>query len=178
MAPENFTVAFETTRGRFTVEVVRSWSPKGAERFHELVSSGFFTDIAFFRVLPGFVAQFGISGDPGVAKKWHDDTIRDDPVVESNVRGTLSFATAGPNTRTTQLFINLSDNTRLDGMGFSPIGRVSEGFDVAESFYAGYGEGAPQGRGPNQGEIRARGNEYLREVFPKLDYINAATIVV
>ena len=177
MAPETFSVAFDTSKGRFAVEVNRAWAPKGADRFHELVESGFFNDVAFFRVLEGFVAQFGISGDPEKAATWRDNIIDDDPVVESNVAGTLTFATSGPNSRTTQLFINLADNTRLDAMGFAPFARVSDGFGVVESLYADYGEGAPQGRGPSQGRIQSHGNAYLRDEFPELDYIIEATVV-
>jgi peptidyl-prolyl cis-trans isomerase A (cyclophilin A) len=176
MAPDTFTVDFNTTRGRFTVAVDRSWAPNGADRFHELVESGFYDDVAFFRVLSGFVAQFGISGDPDVAKKWRSAPIDDDPVVQSNSRGTITFATAGPNTRTTQLFINLADNTRLDSMGFSPFARVADGFDVVEALYADYGEGAPNGSGPSQGLIESRGNAYLKEEFPHLDFVTEARI--
>jgi peptidyl-prolyl cis-trans isomerase A (cyclophilin A) len=147
------------------------------DRFYELVASGFYDNVRFFRVLPGFVAQFGIHGDPAVAEAWEKMSIPDDPVVQSNKRGTVSFATAGPNTRTTQLFINYRDNPALDGMGFSPIGEVVEGMQVVDSLYAGYGEGPPDGRGPDQGRIRREGNSYLEREFPKLDYIRTARIV-
>lgn len=175
-APENFKVKFATTKGNFTVEIRRDWSPNGADRFYNLVKSGFFNDIAFFRVLSGFVAQFGIHGDPQVSAKWRTAAIPDDPVKQSNARGTLTFATAGPNTRTSQLFINYRDNSNLDKMGFSPIGKVIEGMEVVDSLYSGYGEGSPQGKGPNQGAIQARGNEYLKAEFPKLDYITGASL--
>ena len=126
-APESFKVQFDTTKGKFTVAVTRSLSPNGADRFYNMVRSGYFKDIAFFRVIPGFMAQFGVHGDPAVSAKWREASIADDPVKGSNTRGTITFATAGPDTRTTQLFINFADNTRLDGMGFSPFGKVIEG---------------------------------------------------
>ena len=176
MAPEQFSVQFETTKGSFVTKVTREWSPLGVDRFHELVESGFFSDVAFFRVLDGFVAQFGINGDPEVQSKWRDQPIGDDPVKGTNTAGTISFAMAGPGTRTTQLFINLADNARLDGMGFSPIAEVTEGMDVVLKLYGGYGEGAPRGGGPDQGSIQQRGNEYLKASFPDLDYITSATI--
>jgi peptidyl-prolyl cis-trans isomerase A (cyclophilin A) len=142
-----------------------------------LVEIGFFEDIALFRVLDGFVAQFGISGDPKISEKWRGATIKDEPVKASNLKGYLTYAKGGPNTRTTQFFINLADNVNLDQMGFPPFGRVVEGMSVIESFYSGYGEGAPRGRGPDQGYIQTRGNQYLGSQFPKLDYIKNATIL-
>jgi peptidyl-prolyl cis-trans isomerase A (cyclophilin A) len=141
------------------------------------VTSGVYDDVAFFRVLDGFVAQFGISGDPDTAARWRGKRITDDPAVRSNTAGTISYAMAGPHTRTTQLFINLADNARLDAMGFAPFAELTAGFDVVESLYGGYGEGAPRGRGPDQGLIQSEGNAYLREKFPKLDYVTKATIV-
>lgn len=176
-APESFRVRFETTRGEFTVAVHREWAPQGADRFYNLVRAGFYDDVRFFRVLSGFVAQFGISGDPSVSAAWRTATIPDDPVSESNTRGRLTFATSGPDSRTTQLFINYADNSQLDDMGFAPIGEVVEGMEVVDSLYAGYGEGAPRGQGPDQGRIQAQGNDYLRESFPSLDHIIEATIV-
>jgi peptidyl-prolyl cis-trans isomerase A (cyclophilin A) len=176
-APETFKAQFDTTKGKFTVEVTRSLSPNGADRFYNLVRSGFFKDIAFFRVIPGFMCQFGIHGDPNVSAKWREATIADDPVKGSNMRGTITFATAGPNTRTTQLFINFADNTSLDGEGFSPFGKVTEGMDVVDKINSEYGEGAPSGRGPDQGRIQGEGNTYLKKDFPNLDYIKSATIV-
>jgi peptidyl-prolyl cis-trans isomerase A (cyclophilin A) len=170
-APDSFRVAFETTRGNFVVDVVRDWSPRGVDRFHELVSAGYFTDVAFFRVLPGFVAQFGMHGDPSVNKRWDDRPIADDPVVQSNKRGTIVFATAGPNKLGNQFFINFADNTGLDGQGFSPFGRVVEGMRVVDSIYAGYGES------PDQSRITAEGNAYLKRAFPRLDYIKSARVV-
>jgi peptidyl-prolyl cis-trans isomerase A (cyclophilin A) len=177
MAPDQFTIEFETTKGTFRALAKRSWAPQGVDRLHELVTTGFFDDVAFFRVLDGFVAQFGISGDPETGASWRDRPIEDDPVEASNTTGTISFAMAGPGTRTTQLFINLADNTRLDDMGFAPIAEVSEGMDVVKALHGGYGEGAPRGNGPDQGSIHSKGNSYLRESFPDLDYISKATIV-
>ncbi|MGD1088483.1 MAG: peptidylprolyl isomerase [Verrucomicrobiota bacterium] len=176
-APETFKAQFDTTKGKFTVEVTRSLSPNGADRFYNLVRSGFFKDIAFFRVIPGFMCQFGIYGDPNVSAKWREATIADDPVKGSNTRGTITFATAGSNTRTTQLFINFGDNSGLDTQGFSPFGKVIEGMDVVDKINSEYGEGAPSGRGPDQGRIQGEGNAYLKKDFPDLDYIKSATIV-
>jgi peptidyl-prolyl cis-trans isomerase A (cyclophilin A) len=176
-APETFKAQFDTTKGKFTIEVTRSLSPNGADRFYNLVRSGYFKDVAFFRVVPGFMCQFGIHGDPSVSAKWREAAIPDDPVKGSNTRGTITFATAGPNTRTTQLFINFADNINLNGMGFSPFGKVTEGMDVVDKINGEYGEGAPRGGGPNQGRVQAEGNTYLKKDFPNLDYIKSATIV-
>jgi peptidyl-prolyl cis-trans isomerase A (cyclophilin A) len=176
-APDTFKVQFNTTKGKFTIEVTRSLAPSGADRFYNLVRSGYFTDIAFFRVIPGFMCQFGIHGDPSVSAKWREANIPDDPVKDSNTRGTITFATAGPNTRTTQLFINFGNNTQLDSMGFAPFGKVIEGMDVVDKIYGEYGEGAPSGRGPDQGRIQMEGNAYLKKDFPNLDYIKSATIL-
>lgn len=176
-APESFKARFETSKGAFTVEVKRSLAPNGADRFYNLVRAGYFTDVQFFRVISGFMCQFGIHGDPKVAAAWQAAQIPDDPVKASNTRGAITFATAGPNTRTTQLFINFDDNRRLDGMGFSPFGKVTEGMDVVDKIYNGYGEGAPRGAGPDQGRIQQEGNAYLKKDFPKLDYVKSAAIV-
>ena len=176
-APDSFKARFDTTKGAFTVEVTRSLAPNGADRFYNLVRSGYFTDLAFFRVIQGFMCQFGIHGDPQVAAVWRDAKIPDDPVKTSNARGAITFATAGPNTRTTQLFINFGDNSKLDGMGFSPFGKVTEGMDVVDKINSEYGEGAPGGAGPNQGRIQNQGNAYLKKDFPNLDYIKSATIL-
>ena len=176
-APETFKAQFDTTKGKFTIEVTRSLSPNGADRFYNLVRSGYFKDIAFFRVIPGFMCQFGIHGDPNVSAKWRAAAIADDPVKGSNTRGTITFATAGPNTRTTQLFISFADNRNLDDMGFSPFGKVTEGMDVVDKINSEYGEGAPRGRGPDQGRVQGEGNTYLKKDFPNLDYIKFATIV-
>ncbi len=176
-APDSFKARFDTSKGSFTVEVTRSLAPNGADRFYNLVRSGYFTDVEFFRVIPGFMCQFGIHGDPKVAAAWRGANIPDDPVKGSNTRGAITFATAGPNTRTTQLFINYADNTRLDSMGFSPFGKVTEGMEVVDKICGDYGEGAPQGRGPDQGRVQREGNAYLKKDFPKLDYIKSATIL-
>jgi len=175
-APDSFKVKFETTKGNFTVEVTRSLAPNGADRFYNLVQSGYFKDLAFFRVIPGFMCQFGIHGDPKVAAAWKRAQIADDPVKASNTRGAITFATAGPNTRTTQFFINYADNARLDGMGFSSFGKVADGMDVVDKINGEYGEGAPRGRGPDQARIQEEGNAYLKKDFPNLDYIKSATI--
>jgi peptidyl-prolyl cis-trans isomerase A (cyclophilin A) len=176
-APPTFKTKFETSKGDFVVQVTREWAPMGADRFFNLVRHGFFDDARFFRVISGFMAQFGINGDPKVSAAWRTQRIKDDPVKQSNTRGFVSFATSGPNSRTTQLFINYGDNSRLDKMGFAPFGRVIEGMEVVEQLYSGYGEGAPQGKGPNQARIQQEGNDYLNREFPRLDYIKKATII-
>ncbi|MFB3902579.1 MAG: peptidylprolyl isomerase [Acidobacteriota bacterium] len=175
-APAVFNIQFETTKGDILIKVTRNWAPNGADRFYNLVKIGYFDNTAFFRVLPNFMAQFGINGNPEVNRIWRNSQIPDDPVKESNRRGYLTFATAGPDTRTTQLFINFKDNPGLDGQGFAPIGRVVQGMDVVDSLYSGYGEGSPQGKGPNQMFIQSGGDTYLKKFFPKLDYIKKATI--
>lgn len=176
-APSVFTVKFETSKGPFTLEVHRDWSPQGVDRFYQLVNSGYYDNTRFFRVVQGFVAQFGKHGDPAVGQAWDALPIPDDPPAESNVRGTVTFATGGPNTRTTQLFINLGDNQSLDRQGFTPIGRVVEGMDVVDKFFAGYGDGPPFGQGPDQGRIASEGNAYLEREFPDLDFVRAARVV-
>ena len=177
-APDTFRVRFETTKGAFVVEAVRAWAPHGVDRFYALVRNGYYNDVAFFRVIQNFMAQFGINGDPAVNAAWRNARIPDDPVVESNRRGYVTFAKLDlPNSRTTQLFINFRDNRQLDGMGFAPIGRVIEGMEVVDALYSGYGEGAPNGQGPAQPQIQMQGNEYLRKNFPQLDYIQRASII-
>lgn len=176
-APDVFRARFETTAGEFTIEVVREWAPLGADRFYNLVRNGYYDGVRFFRVIEGFMAQFGIHGDPRVSAAWRNERIMDDPVRQTNARGTVSFATSGPNTRTVQLFINFVDNPQLDPMGFAPIGRVVEGMNVVDRLYSGYGEAAPNGRGPIQERIHTEGNAYLEREFPRLDYIIRATIV-
>lgn len=176
-APDTFDVRFETSRGPFTMRVARAWAPRGADRLYYLVRNRYYDGARFFRVLPRFAAQFGAAADPRVNKIWEVRTIPDDPVRRGNARGFVSFATAGPNTRTTQLFINLVNNFRLDRLGFAPVGRVVEGMEVVDSLYSGYGEGPPAGKGPDQDRIAAEGNRYLEREFPKLDYIRSAAVV-
>jgi cyclophilin family peptidyl-prolyl cis-trans isomerase len=177
-APDTFRVKFETTKGVFVVEARRDWAPRGADRFYNLVRAGFFDDSRFFRVRAGFVAQFGIAGDPAVAAVWRNQTIPDDPPRQSNTRGTVSYAMTGPGARTTQLFVNLGDNSRLDREGFAPVGRVVEGMEVVDSLYAGYGEDAGGGmRGGRQGLIFAGGNAYLDREYPKLDRLLRASVL-
>jgi peptidyl-prolyl cis-trans isomerase A (cyclophilin A) len=175
-APDVYKVKFTTTKGDFVVQVTRAWAPLGADRFYNLARNGFYNGASFFRVLPGFVAQFGISANPQVSKAWQTANIKDDPVRQGNRRGSLTFATGGPNTRTTQLFVNLADNSRLDAMGFSPFGEVVEGMDVVDKFYSGYGEGSPQGNGPKQDRIQAEGKAYLDRDFPQLDSIKSGAV--
>jgi len=176
-APAVFKAKFTTTQGDFVVEVTRAWAPLGADRFYNLVKNHYFDGAPFFRVLPGFMAQFGISAKPEINAVWNSASIKDDPVTQSNTRGMLSFATAGPNTRTTQVFINYADNSNLNGMGFSPFGKVVEGMEVVDKFYSGYGEGAPQGNGPSQDRLQKEGKAYFDKEFPKLDAIKSAVIV-
>lgn len=174
--PEQYTVELDTTKGVIVIDVRREWAPIGADRFRELVENGYFTDVAFFRVVSGFMAQAGISGDPALNAEWRAKPIQDDPVKASNARGTVTFATSGPDSRTTQFFINFTDNSRLDGMGFAPFGKVKDMAPV-DALYNGYGEGAPRGRGPSQGQMQMEGSAYLRKSFPKLDYIKSARII-
>jgi peptidyl-prolyl cis-trans isomerase A (cyclophilin A) len=176
-APAVFDARFTTTKGDFVVEVTRAWSPRGADRFYNLVKYHFFDGAAFFRVLEGFVVQFGISPRSDVSQVWENAKIDDDPVTQSNTRGMLTFATSGPNTRTTQLFINLGNNANLDSMGFSPFGKVTSGMEVIDKLYSQYGEGAPNGNGPDQNRIQKEGKAYLEKSFPLLDTIKTAVIV-
>ncbi len=177
VAPDTFKVLFETTNGDFMVEVYREWAPLGADRFFNLVRQRYYDDIYFFRSIPGFMTQFGIHGDPPISAAWRDARIADDSVSATNERGTISFATAGPNTRTVQLFINQGNNARLDGLGFAPFGQVTGGMDTVDRLYSGYGEGAPRGPGPSQDRISEEGNAYLRETFPLLDSIVRARLL-
>jgi peptidyl-prolyl cis-trans isomerase A (cyclophilin A) len=169
-APATFRVRFETTRGSFVVAATRAWAPLGADRFYNLVRAGYYDDAAFFRVVPGFVVQFGLNADPVVNGRWEAARIADDPVKETNRRGRVTFATAGPNTRTTQLFINTGSNERLDQMGFAPFGEVAAGMKVVDAINSEYGEA------PDQGRITLEGNTYLRRQFPRLDFIKRATV--
>lgn len=176
-APSVFDVKFVTSKGDFVVEVTRTWAPRGADRFYNLVKYHFFDGAAFFRVLQGFVAQFGISARPDVTRAWENTRIPDDPVTQSNTRGTVTFATAGPNTRTTQIFINLGNNAGLDAQGFAPFGNVVSGMDVVDKLYNGYGEGPPDGQGPDQNRIGHEGKAYLDKGYPLLDVIKTTMIV-
>ena len=175
-SPATYKVRFDTSKGVFVVEVTRAWAPKGADRFYNLVKNGFYDNVRFFRVISGFMVQFGINGDPATMARWRTAQISDDPVAQSNKRGTITFATAGPNTRTSQVFINFADNTNLDGMGFAPFGRIVSGMNVVDVLNAEYGEGAPRGRGPDQSRLQDEGNAYLTKEFPRMDYIKKATI--
>lgn len=170
-APEVYKVKFTTNKGVFLVQVTRAWAPLGADRFYNLVKNGFYDGAGFFRIVPGFVVQFGLSANPAVSKAWKTARISDDPVTQSNRRGYLTFATSGPNTRTTQLFINLVDNARLDSMGFSPFGQVIEGMEVVDKLNAEYDQQ------PDQSRIETEGRSYLEENFPRLDIIKAATVL-
>lgn len=176
-APDTFNVKLVTNEGDIVIKVTRDWAPQGADRFYNLADNGFYDGCRFFRVIEGFMAQFGINGDPRVSTVWREQKIEDDPNKQSNTRGRVTFAMAGPDTRTTQLFFNFADNTFLDNQGFSPFGEVVEGMDVVDKLYAEYGEGAPRGKGPDQGRIQAEGNAYLEAEFPKLDYIKSAEVI-
>jgi peptidyl-prolyl cis-trans isomerase A (cyclophilin A) len=176
-APAKFRVKFETSKGDFVVEVRKDLAPEGAERFYLLVKRGFFDNARFFRVVRGFVVQFGMNGDPKVQALWSNAVIKDDPVKGSNKKGSITFAMRGPNTRTTQVFINLEDNSQLDSMGFAPFGQVVEGMKVVERLYSSYGDMPPRGSGPDPQQIATRGNEYLEQRFPRLDYIKTARVL-
>ena len=174
-APDVYRVHFQTTKGSIVIEVHREWAPHGADRFYNLVRVGFYDDVTFYRAIAGFMVQFGLTGDPKVNKAWKPAKITDDPVTQSNTRGRISFAMAGPNTRTTQVFINYGDNSHLDGMGFAPFGEVVEGMEVLDALHTGYGEGAPRGEGPSQKDITLKGDAYLAD-FPLLDRLQRARI--
>lgn len=176
-APAVFDAKFVTTKGEFVIEVTRSWSPHGADRFYNLVKYHYFDNASFFRVVPGFVVQFGISARPDVSRAWRNANIQDDPVMQTNSRGTVTFATAGPNTRTTQIFINLGENAALDNQGFSPFGKVVSGMEIVDSLYSEYGDGPPSGHGPDQDLIQSQGKPYLDRVFPQLDSIKSTIVV-
>jgi peptidyl-prolyl cis-trans isomerase A (cyclophilin A) len=175
-APEVFEVKLDTSKGDVVVRAHRAWAPKGADHFYYLVRTGFYDGARFYRVRPKFVVQFGINGDPSVSRLWKDTYLTDDPVKQSNRRGTLSFAMRGPNTRSTQVFVNLADNRRLDKDGFAPFAEVVAGMDVVDSFYSVYGEMAPRGSGPSPERIYTEGNAYLERHFPRLDFIRKAAI--
>ena len=176
-APSVFQVAFETSEGAFVVEVHREWAPLGADRFYNLVRGGFFDDTRVYRVVDGFVAQFGLNGDPYVNQAWKTEFLVDDPVTHSNTKGRLTFAKGGRHSRTTEVFVNLKDNVQLDDEGFAPFGEIVEGLEVAERFHAAYGDGPPRGEGPYQAMVEARGNAYLDQEFPELTRIVRAALV-
>jgi cyclophilin family peptidyl-prolyl cis-trans isomerase len=170
-APAMYNAKFETSAGTFVIEVHRDWAPNGADRFYNLVKNGYYDDCRFFRVVPNFMVQFGINGDPAIQRNWVNATIQDEPVKQGNMRGYITFAKSGaPNSRTSQVFINFKDNSGLNGQGFASFGKVASGMDVVDKIYSGYGEQ------PDQGRIQAEGNAYLTKSFPKLDYIKKATI--
>jgi peptidyl-prolyl cis-trans isomerase A (cyclophilin A) len=182
-SPEQFTVMLRTTKGDVLFDIHRDWAPNGADRLYNLVKVGYFTDLAFFRVIGGFMAQFGMHGNPSINRVWKESTISDDPVRESNRRGYITFAqTNAPDSRSTQLFVNYGNNKNLDSMRFAPIGQVIEepgmggGMSVIDQLYSEYGEGAPRGRGPSQGTMGRSGNAYLKAEFPNLDYIESARV--
>jgi len=176
-APDRFRVRFETSEGDFVVEAHREWAPLGADRLYSLVRAGFFDDSRFFRIRAGYIAQFGIAGGPEVAAVWRDRVFEDDPVRETNTKGRMAYAMTGPDTRTTQLYINLVDNTHLDEQGFAPIGEVIEGMEVVDRLYAGYDEGAGGGmRAGKQGKIFSGGNAHLDREFPNLSKLERATL--
>jgi peptidyl-prolyl cis-trans isomerase A (cyclophilin A) len=172
-APDKFQAKFDTSQGEFIIEVTRSWAPKGADRFYNLVKNGFYNDCKLFRVVPNFMVQFGINGDPKVSKAWRTAPIKDDPGKQSNTRGYVTYATSGADSRTTQVFINFKNNAFLDSQGFSPFGKVIKGMDIIDSFYGGYGDSTTE----KQGQIQMIGNPYLNKEFPKLDYIKTAVIL-
>jgi peptidyl-prolyl cis-trans isomerase A (cyclophilin A) len=177
-APPRYKVKVETTSGDFIIEVERQWAPNGADRFYNLVKIGYYDNTAFYRVIDGFMAQVGYHGDPKVNMAWRSALFPDDPVNLSNERGVVTFAMSSrPNSRSTQFFVNTVNNGYLDKSRFAGIGKVIEGMEVVDSLYSGYGEGAPRGKGPSQGRIAREGNEYLKKEFPKLDYINRASIL-
>jgi len=169
-APAEYDAKFATTRGDFVIHVTRAWAPLGADRFYNLVKHGYYSDASFFRIVPGFVVQFGLGADPKVNAAWRSANLKDDPVTQSNKPGYITFATAGPNTRTTQVFINLGNNNFLDRQGFSPFGQITSGMDVVQKLYSGYGEK------PDQGAITTQGKAYVDKNFPNLDRIKTATV--
>jgi peptidyl-prolyl cis-trans isomerase A (cyclophilin A) len=175
-APATYKARFDTSKGAFVVDVRREWAPNGADRFYNLVKNGFYDDARFFRVISGFMVQFGINGDPKISASWRSAQIPDDAVKQSNKRGFITFATSGPNSRTTQVFINFGDNARLDQLGFAPFGQVTTGMNVVDALYSGYGEGAPSGRGPDQGRLQMEGNAYLTRDFSNMDFVKKASI--
>ena len=177
-APATFEVKVETTAGDFVIKVHREWAPHGADRFFNLVKIGYYNDVAFYRVIPGFMAQAGMNGNPKASAAWLNSLIPADELRQSNTAGRVAYAMGGdPGSRSAQFFINYGDNSYLDEMGFAPFGEVIEGFETVRALYSGYGEGAPKGNGPNQNTLYSGGNAYLKGAFPKLDYIVSARLV-
>jgi peptidyl-prolyl cis-trans isomerase A (cyclophilin A) len=176
-APDRYRVQLETSAGNVVIDVHRDWAPLGADRFYNLVEGGFYDDTRIYRVLEGFMAQFGLNGNPYVNQVWKSEYLVDDPVLETNARGRVAFAKGGLHTRTTEIFISTKDNAPLDGEGFTPLGEVVEGMEVVDAFYAAYGDGPPRGSGPYQAMAAARGNEYLDAEFPELTRIIRATVL-
>jgi len=177
-APDTFLATFETGRGDFVIEVVRAWAPIGADRFYNLIRHGYYDDARFHRIVPGFITQWGIAGDPDIAAVWYDRGMSDDPVVGSNARGTIAFAFTDPRTRSTQVYISMADNSRLDAQGFAPFGRVVQGMEgVVDSIYSGYGERSGGGvRAGDQTRLVEEGNAYLDADFPELDRLIGARV--
>lgn len=176
-APPVYRVTFTTTKGPFVIEVHRAWAPRGADRFYYLTRHGFYNGAAFFRVVPKFVVQWGLGPDPKINLAWDKSDFPDDPVVKSNTRGMVTYAKGGPNSRTTQVYINFGDNSRLDKLGFAPFGQVVSGMEIVDALYSGYGEGAPRGKGPRQGRIQKEGAAYLAKDFPLLDRIMGTRVI-
>jgi peptidyl-prolyl cis-trans isomerase A (cyclophilin A) len=176
-APDIYKVRFETTSGDFTLKVNRDWAPAGADRFYNLIELGFYDDTAFYRVLRNFIVQFGLHARPDISYRWKSAMIQDDAVWKSNRRRWVSFAKSGPNTRTTQIFINYANNRKLDDQGFAPFGRVVTGMKVVDALYNDYGEGRPRGMGPDQSRIMVEGSKYLRDNYPRLDWVERAYIL-
>lgn len=174
--PDSFDVAFYTSKGPITARIRRAWAPLGSDRLYHAVGARYYDGVRFYRVIPGFMAQFGFHGDPAVNRAWEAHPLRDDPVKMSNTKGMVTFANRGPSSRTVQLFFNSANNPQLDGMGFAPIGSVTAGMAAVEALYSGYGEGAPRGNGPDQAQLAAQGNAYLTKSFPKLDRIDSARV--
>jgi peptidyl-prolyl cis-trans isomerase A (cyclophilin A) len=174
-APDVFQVNFDTSKGPVVIEVHKDWAPLGAQHLYELVNRGYYDGNRFFRVTRAYV-QWGVNGDPQISGIWSTANLRDDPVKESNVRGTVSYAKLGPNTRATQLFINMRDNKDLDKQGFAPIGKVISGMDAVDSFFGAYGDVPPRGSGPDPSKIETQGNLYLESQFPRLDFVKKAAI--
>lgn len=174
-APDVFKVNLDTSKGPVVIEVHKDWAPLGAQHFYELVNRGYYDGNRFFRVTHAYV-QWGVNGDPQTSSMWSTANLRDDPVKESNVRGVVSYAKRGPNTRSTQLFINMKDNTDLDKQGFAPIGKVISGMDAVDGFYSAYGDMPPRGQGPDPSKIETQGNSYLESHFPRLDFVKKASI--